>query len=146
MKIITQNRKARHDYFILDSYEAGIQLKGSEIKSIRGGKINIQDSYVTFKDGEAFLLNAHISKFDKSNIFNHDELRTRKLLLHKSQIRKLFAEVQQEGHSLIPLKVYIEKGLCKIEIGLVKGKKLHDKREDLKSRDQEERLRKQLRR
>ena len=87
MKVITNNKKARHDYFILDKYEAGIKLKGSEIKSIRAGKINIGDSYVTFKNGEAFLLNAHISKFDKSNIFNHDETRSRKLLLHKSQIR-----------------------------------------------------------
>ena len=89
MKVIAQNRKARHDYFILDTYEAGIKLKGSEIKSIRAGKINIQDSYVTFKSGEAQLIGAHISKFDQSSIFNHDEIRTRTLLLHKSEIRKL---------------------------------------------------------
>lgn len=144
MKVITQNRKARHDYFILDRYEAGIKLKGSEIKSIRAGKINIQDAYVTFKEGEAFLIGAHISKFDKSNIFNHDETRTRKLLLNKSEIRKLFNQVQLQGHSVIPLQVYIERGLCKVEIALVKGKKSYDKREDLKERDQKRRLEKQL--
>ncbi|MGI6781840.1 MAG: SsrA-binding protein SmpB [Acholeplasmataceae bacterium] len=146
MKIIAQNRKARHDYFILDTYEAGIKLKGSEIKSIRAGKINIQDSYVTFKDGEAQLLNAHISKFEKSNIFNHDETRTRTLLLNKNEIRRLSNQVAQEGHSVVPLKVYLKQGLCKVEIALVKGKKTHDKRESLKAKDQEERLKRQLRR
>ncbi|MGI6786967.1 MAG: SsrA-binding protein SmpB [Acholeplasmataceae bacterium] len=144
MKLITQNRKARHDYFILDTYEAGIILRGSEIKSIRAGKVNIQDSYVTFKDGEAHLLNAHISKFDKSNIFNHDETRTRKLLLNKNEIRRLANQVAQEGHSVVPLSIYIKKGLCKVEIALVKGKKLYDKRETLKAKDQEKRLQKQL--
>ena len=144
MKLITQNRKARHDYFILDTYEAGIILRGSEIKSIRAGKVNIQDSYVTFKDGEAHLLNAHISKFDKSNIFNHDETRTRKLLLNKNEIRRLANQVAQEGHSVVPLSIYIKKGLCKVEIALVKGKKLYDKRETLKAKDQEKRQQKQL--
>lgn len=144
MKLITQNRKARHDYFILDTYEAGIILRGAEIKSIRAGKVNIQDSYVTFKDGEAHLLNAHISKFDKSNIFNHDETRTRKLLLNKNEIRRLANQVAQEGHSVVPLSIYIKKGLCKVEIALVKGKKLYDKRETLKAKDQEKRLQKQL--
>ena len=134
MKVITNNKKARHDYFILDKYEAGIKLKGSEIKSIRAGKINIGDSYVTFKNGEAFLLNAHISKFDKSNIFNHDETRS----------RKLHQEVMQMGHSVIPLRVYIDKGLCKVEIALVKGKKQYDKRQDLKERDQMARIDRQL--
>ena len=110
------------------------------VKSIRSGKINISYSYVTFKDGEAFLLNAHISKFDKSNMFNHTELRTRKLLLHKRQIRRLFQDGQQLGHSVIPLSVYIDKGLCKVEIALVKGKKQYNKREDLKARDQERRM------
>lgn len=144
MKLITQNKKARHDYHILDTYEAGIKLKGSEIKSIRAGKINISDSYVTFKGNEAFLLNTHISKFDKSNIFNHSETRQRKLLLNKSEIRKLVSQVQLQGHSVIPLRVYLKEGLCKVEIALVKGKKLYDKREDLKQRDQQERLSKQL--
>ena len=144
MKVITNNKKARHDYIILDKYEAGIKLKGSEIKSIRAGKINIGDSYITFKNGEAFLLNTHISKFDKSNIFNHDETRSRKLLLHKSQIRRLDQEVKQMGHSVIPLRVYIDKGLCKVEIALVKGKKQYDKRQDLKERDQMARIDRQL--
>jgi SsrA-binding protein len=146
MKVIAQNRKARHDYFILDTYEAGIKLKGSEIKSIRAGKINIQDSYVTFKSGEAQLIGAHISKFDQSSIFNHDEIRTRTLLLHKSEIRKLSNQATLDGHSVVPLRVYLKEGLCKVEIALVKGKQTHDKRESLKQRDQEERLKKQLRR
>jgi SsrA-binding protein len=146
MKVIAQNRKARHDYFILDTYEAGIKLKGSEIKSIRAGKINIQDSYVTFKSGEAQLIGAHISKFDQSSIFNHDEIRTRTLLLHKSEIRKLSNQVTLDGHSVVPLRVYLKEGLCKVEIALVKGKQTHDKRESLKQRDQEERLKKQLHR
>lgn len=145
MKVITQNRKARHDYFILDTYEAGIKLKGSEIKSIRAGKINISDSYVVIKQGEAFLINSHISKFEKSNIFNHEETRTRKLLLNKNEIRKLGQSIQLQGHSIVPLRVYIKQGLAKVEIALVKGKKQYDKREDLKQRDQAERLQKQLR-
>ena len=142
MKIISQNKKARHDYFILDSYEAGIQLVGSEIKSIRLGKVNINDSYVTFKGTEAFVLNMHVSKYEFSNMFNHEELRTRKLLLHRKEILKLQQKVKEQGLSIVPLKIYIDKGLAKLEIALVKGKKDYDKRQSLKDKDEKMRLKK----
>ena len=142
MKIIAQNKKARHDYFIEESYEAGIQLLGSEIKSIRGGKVTINDAFVTIKDGEAFVHNMHISKYEFSNQFNHEETRTRKLLLHKKEIFKLFSKTREQGLTLIPLKIYLKEGLCKLEVGLAKGKKDYDKRESLKEKDQEMRLKK----
>ena len=142
MKVIVSNKKARHDYFILETLEAGLQLVGSEIKSIRLGKVNLNDSYITFKGGEAFVLNMHISKYEFSNIFNHDELRTRKLLLHKREIIKLSSKMKEQGLSIIPLKLYIEKGLAKIEIALVKGKKDYDKRQTLKDKDEKMRLKK----
>jgi len=142
MKIIANNKKARHDYFIIESYEAGIKLLGSEIKSIRLGKVNINDSFVTFKDGEVFVNNLHISKYDFSNIFNHEETRPRKLLLHKSEMLKLFSKTREQGLTIIPLKVYLKEGLCKLEIGLAKGKKDYDKRETLKEKDQQLRLKK----
>lgn len=144
MKVIAQNKKAYHDYFVEESFEAGIQLKGSEIKSIRAGKVNLGDSYVTFKNNEAYVLNMHISKYDYSSIFNHEETRTRKLLLHKNEIIKLFTKTKLQGLTVIPLKVYLKEGLCKLEIGLVKGKKDYDKRQTLKEQDMKKRMDKQL--
>lgn len=142
MKIISQNKKARHDYFILETYEAGLKLKGSEIKSIRLGQVNLNDAFVTFKQHEAYISNMHISRYDFSSIFNHDETRPRKLLLHKKEILKLFAQTKEQGHTVIPLKLYLSQGLAKLEIGLAKGKKDYDKRQSLKEKDQQKRLRK----
>ena len=129
------NRKARFDYFIEDEIEAGIALTGTEIKSIRLGKANIKDSYAIIRNEEIYLLNTHISSYDKGNIFNHEETRTRKLLMHKSQIKKLNNKVTLEGYTLIPLKIYFVKGRAKVLIGLAKGKKNFDKRETVKERD-----------
>lgn len=129
------NRKARHDYFILDTYEAGISLKGTEVKSIRQGKMNIKDSYVIIKNNEAYLLNTSISLYDEGNRFNHLENRTRKLLLHKKEILKLRDKIEKEGYTIIPLKVYFVKNKVKVEIGLARGKKIYDKREDIKKKD-----------
>jgi SsrA-binding protein len=129
------NRVARHDYFILDEIECGIALTGTEIKSIREGKANIKDSYGIVKNGEVFLLNMFISPYKQGNLFNHEETRTRKLLLHKSEIRKLDQSIKLEGNTLIPLKVYFVKGRAKILLGLCKGKKNYDKRESLKEKD-----------
>ena len=129
------NKKARHDYFILDTYEAGISLKGTEVKSIRQGKMNIKDSYVIIKNNEAYLLNTSISLYDEGNRFNHLENRTRKLLLHKKEILKLRDKIEKEGYTIIPLKVYFVKNKVKVEIGLARGKKTYDKREDIKKKD-----------
>lgn len=129
------NRKAYHDYFILEEYEAGIVLTGTEIKSIRENGANIKDSYAIIKNGEAFLLNMHISKYEQGNIFNHDETRTRKLLLNKREIFKMRDAVTLSGNTLIPLKAYFIKGKLKILIGICKGKKNYDKRESIKERD-----------
>ena len=129
------NRRARFDYFIEDGIEAGIVLTGTEIKSIRLGKVNLGDSYAIIRNEEIYLLNTHISSYDKGNIFNHDENRTRKLLMHKSQIRKLNNKVTLEGYTLIPLKIYFVKGRAKVLIGLCRGKKNYDKRETIKERD-----------
>ena len=129
------NRKARFDYFIEDEIEAGIVLTGTEIKSIRQGKVNLKDSYAIIRGEEIYLLNTHISCYDNGSIFNHDEERTRKLLMHKSQIKKLNNKVTLEGYTLIPLKIYFVKGRAKVLIGLCKGKKNFDKRETIKERD-----------
>lgn len=129
------NRRARYDYSIEEEYEAGIVLTGTEIKSIRLGKMNIRDSYAIIKNEEVYLLNAHISSYDKGNIFNHDENRTRKLLMHKKEIKKLNNKIILSGYTLIPLKVYFVKGRAKVLLGLGKGKKNYDKREDIKKRD-----------
>lgn len=144
MKIIVQNKKARHDFFIEETYEAGIKLLGSEIKSTRLGKVQINDAFVTIKDGEAFVHNMHIAKYDFSSFFNHEETRPRKLLLHKKEIIKLFSKIKEQGYTIIPLKLYLKEGLCKLEIGLAKGKKDYDKRETLKERDQQMRMKKIL--
>ena len=129
------NRVANHNYFITDTYECGIVLTGTEIKSIRNGKCNIKDSYAIIKNNEVYLLNTHISTYDKGNIFNHEETRTRKLLLHKKEILKLNNKVNLEGYTLIPIKIYFVKGKAKILLGVCKGKKTYDKKEALKVRD-----------
>ncbi|BAZ90755.1 SsrA-binding protein SmpB [Cylindrospermopsis curvispora] len=134
-KIISDNRQARYLYEILETYEAGIQLTGTEVKSIRAGKVNLQDGYALLRNGEAWLINAHISPYTASGqYFNHEPRRTRKLLLHRLEIRKLIGKVEQQGLTLIPLKMYFKRGWVKISIGLCRGKKVHDKREDLKRR------------
>lgn len=135
------NRKAKHNYEIFETYESGIVLTGTEIKSIRNGKCNIKDSYCRYKDGEIFIINMHISSYKNGNIFNHDETRTRKLLLHKKEIYKLRDKIVIEGYTLIPLKVYLKDGYAKALIGVCRGKKNYDKREDLKKRDIDRKIR-----
>ena len=140
-KLIAQNKKARHDYHILDTFEAGIVLQGTEIKSIRNSRMNLKDGFVRVRKGEAYLHNVHISPYEQGNIFNHDPLRTRKLLLHKRQILQLDQESKNPGITIVPLKVYIKDGYAKVLIGLAKGKKDYDKRETLKRKDQERQIR-----
>ena len=129
------NRQASHNYFITDTIEAGISLTGTEIKSIRNGKCNIKDSYAIVKNNEVYLLNAHISHYEQGNIFNNEETRTRKLLLHKKEIFKLRDKIEMEGYTLIPLKIYFKKGLAKVSLGVCKGKHNYDKKEALKEKD-----------
>ena len=140
-KLIAQNKKARHDYHILETFEAGMVLQGTEIKSIRNSRINLKDGFVRVRNGEVCLVNVHISPYEQGNIFNHDPLRTRKLLLHKRQIRQLEAESTNAGITIVPLKVYIKDGYAKVLIGLAKGKKEYDKRESIKQKDQERQIR-----
>jgi len=135
MKIICTNKKASFEYFILDKFEAGIKLKGTEIKSIRAGKCNINDAYVIIKNGKVYILNMHIAKYENGNIFNHDELRTRELLLNKHEINKLVTKVKLDGLTLVATKAYFKDALVKIEIALAKGKKTEDKRQSIKERD-----------
>ncbi len=130
-----KNKKAYFDYTVLDSIEAGISLVGTEIKSIRKGSVDLKDTFITIKNNEAFILNMYIAKYEEGNIFNHDERRTRKLLLHKSEIKKLKEKVSTEGLTLIPLKLYFKKNYVKVLVGLCKGKKLYDKRASIKERD-----------
>lgn len=132
-----QNRKARFNYFIEKTYEAGIELTGTEIKSIRKGSANFNDSYVHIRNNEAFIINMYIAKYEEGNRFNHEERRTRKLLLHKHEISKLSNEISNTGYTLVPLKLYFKGNYAKIQIGLAKGKKLYDKRETIKKRDLE---------
>lgn len=129
------NRKARYDFEIIDTIETGIELKGTEVKSIRSGNANIKDSYAIIKNGECYLLNMHISEYTEGNRFNHEETRTRKLLLHKNEILKLNDKIRIEGYTLVPLKVYFVRNKVKLLIGIAKGKKLYDKRETIKKRD-----------
>ena len=136
-KLICQNKKAWHHYSIEDKYEAGIALQGTEVKSLRDGRANLGDSYGKIKDGEIFLIDAHISPYNFGNRFNHDPLRPRKLLLHKKEIRRLIGKVQEKGFTLIPLRLYFSDGKAKVELGLAKGKKLFDKRETLKRKTME---------
>ena len=133
-KVITVNRRARHDYFIDETFEAGMVLTGSEVKSLRDGRANLKDSYARIAKGEAFLVNAHISAYPAANQFNHEPTRTRKLLLHKREIRRLSGRVSERGLTLIPLRLYFKNGRVKAELGLARGKKLYDKRETMRKR------------
>lgn len=134
-KVLAQNKKAGHDYFIEDTYEAGLVLTGTEIKSIRAGKVQLKDSHIRIRNSEAWVYNMHISPFDQGNRFNHDPLRNRKLLLHKRQINQLVGAVKRDGYTIVPLKMYIKDGYAKLLIGLGKGKKDHDKRDDLRKKE-----------
>jgi len=134
-QVVAKNRKAYHDYFIQETYEAGLMLVGTEVKSLREGKANLKESYALIKDGEMFLLNCHISPYSHGNIENHDPLRTRKLLLHKKEISKLWGKTSQQGLTLVPLKIYFKNGKAKVEIGLAKGKRQYEKRESIKERE-----------
>lgn len=144
-KQVAANKKAWHDYFVEEKYEAGIELAGTEVKSIRQGHINLKDSYCTFKDGEIFVRGMHISPYEKGNIFNKDPLRVRKLLMHKKEIIQLFSKTKQDGYSVIPLAVYFKSSRVKLEIGLCKGKKLHDKRDDIAAKDAQRDIQRALR-
>ena len=134
-KIIAVNRKARHDYFVMEALEAGIALVGTEVKSLRAGEVNLKDAWVEIENGELFVLGMHISPYEKGNIFNRDPVRPRRLLAHKREIGRLAAQVKQEGLTLVPLKLYFKGSRVKMEVGLCKGKKLYDKREDAARRD-----------
>lgn len=136
MKLIANNKKAYHDYFVEETYEAGISLHGTEVKSLRQGKCSIKEAFVKDKNGELLIYGMNISPYEKGNIFNRDPLRIRKLLLHKKEIRKISQEAQRAGYTVIPLKVYFKNSLVKVEIGMCKGKKLYDKREDIAKKDQ----------
>lgn len=135
-KMIANNKKAYHDYFILDIYEAGIALAGTEVKSLRMGKCSIKESFIRIENGEVYIYGMHISPYEKGNIFNKDPLRVRKLLLHKAEINKLLGKIKEKGMAIVPLKVYFSGSLVKVEIGLAKGKKIYDKREDIAKKDQ----------
>ena len=134
-KMIANNKKAYHDYFILDTYEAGIVLHGTEVKSLRMGKCSIKESFIRIENGEVFIYGMHISPYEKGNIFNKDPLRERKLLMHRYEINKLKGKIQEKGYTLVPLQVYFKGSLVKVEIGLARGKKLYDKRQDIAKKD-----------
>lgn len=135
--VIARNKRARHDYHILESWEAGVMLTGTEVKALRQGKATLTDAYGHVRDGEAFLLNLHIGQYEQGNVFNHEATRTRKLLMHKREIRRLIGAVEREGLTLIPLDLHFTNGKVKVTLALGKGKKLHDKRDDLRRRDDE---------
>jgi SsrA-binding protein len=143
-KVVATNRRARHEYFILDRYEAGIALQGSEIKSIRAGQISLAEAYVRIDGKEAWLEAAHIAPYEQASIYNHEPLRPRKLLLHSSEIRKLWNTVRQKGVTIIPLTVYLKNGKAKVEIAVAKGKKLYDKRAEIAKRDTKREIERQL--
>ena len=136
-KLIANNKKAYHDYFILDTYEAGIALHGTEVKSLRMGKCSVKESFIRVENGEVFIYGMHISPYEKGNIFNKDPLRPRKLLLHKAEINKMLGKTKEKGMAIVPLKVYFKGSLVKVEIGLARGKKLYDKRNDIAKKDQQ---------
>jgi SsrA-binding protein len=142
---IARNKRAKHDYHILDTWEAGIVLTGSEVKSLRNGKANISDAYGIVKDGEVHLLNLHISPYEQASHFNHEPTRTRKLLLHRREIKKMIGSVERQGLTLVPLELYFKRGKAKVAIGLGRGKKLYDKRADEKQRDDERDMQRALR-
>ncbi|MFW5800289.1 MAG: SsrA-binding protein SmpB [Spirochaetota bacterium] len=139
-KVVAKNRKARHNYEILDTYEAGIVLQGTEVKSIREGNVNISDTFAKFLKGELYLVNMHISPYKQANIQNHEPTRSRKLLLHKGEMKKLYGKIAERGMTLVPLKIYLKNGLVKIELGLGKGKKEYKKKESEKRRDEKVKL------
>ncbi len=143
-KLIVENRKARHEYELFDRFEAGLSLQGTEIKSIRNGKVQLLDSYISFKDNEAYIKGMHISPYEFGNRFNHDETRDRKLLLHKNEILKLEQSARLKGYTVVPVRLYLKKGLAKLEIALAKGKNLHDKRETQKQKDANREIQKAL--
>ncbi|MBR2085660.1 MAG: SsrA-binding protein SmpB [Oscillospiraceae bacterium] len=134
-KTIAENRQARHEYFILESFEAGIELTGTEVKSIRQGSVNLKDSWCSIENGELFIKQMHISPYEKGNIYNRDPLRVRRLLMHKAEIHRLFGKIKQEGLTLVPLSLYFKDSRVKVQLGLCKGKKLYDKRDDAAKRD-----------
>lgn len=141
---VANNKKARHDYNILSTYEAGIALTGTEIKSVRASRVNLRDGFVQFRRGELWLANVHISTYDQGNQFNHDPLRDRKLLLHKKEIKKISGELSKKGITVVPLKMYLKHGFAKVLIGVAEGKKQYDKRETIKRRDQDREMRRNL--
>lgn len=145
IKPIAQNRKAYHDYFIDETFEAGIVLTGTEIKSIRKGSVNLRDAFARVENDEVFLYNMHVSPYEQGNRFNHDPMRTRKLLLHRTEIAKLVGASREKGYAIIPTKVYLSHGYCKVELALARGKKLHDKRESMKKRDANREIQRALR-
>ena len=136
-QVVARNKRARHDYHILETFEAGVVLTGTEVKSLRDGRANLADSSGLVRDGEVFLFNLHISPYERGNQFNHEPTRTRKLLLHKKEIRRLIGAVERQGLTLVPLELYFKRGFAKVALALAKGKKLHDKREDERKRDDE---------
>ena len=144
MKLVANNKKAYHDYFIEEKYEAGLVLHGTEVKSLRMGKCSIKEAFIRIENGEVFIYGMHISPYEKGNIFNKDPLRVKKLLLHKQQIRKLIGNNSEKGYTIVPLQVYFKDGRAKIEIGLAKGKKLYDKRQDIAKKDQRSEAEKEL--
>ena len=144
IKLISQNKKAYHDYFIEETYECGIALAGTEVKSIRAGQVNLKDSFASVGSGEVMLIGMHISPYEKGNIFNKDPLRERKLLMHKAEIRRLIGKVKEDGYSLIPTKVYIKGSKVKIELALAKGKKLYDKRDAIAKKDANRRIERKI--
>lgn len=144
MKLVANNKKAYHDYFIEEKYEAGLVLHGTEVKSLRLGKCSVKEAFIRIENGEVFIYGMHISPYEKGNIFNKDPLRVKKLLLHKQQIRKLTGNSSEKGYTIVPLQVYFRDGKAKIEIGLAKGKKLYDKRQDIAKKDQKREAEKEL--
>lgn len=144
MKLAANNKKAYHDYFIEEKYEAGLVLHGTEVKSLRMGKCSIKEAFIRIENGEIFIYGMHISPYEKGNIFNKDPLRVKKLLLHKQQIRRLIGNISEKGYTIVPLQVYFKDGRAKIEIGLAKGKKLYDKRQDIAKKDQRREAEKEL--
>jgi len=137
LKLIAQNKKAYHDYFITETYQAGIALSGTEVKSLRAGRCNLKDSFVSVDGTDAFIKNMHISPYENGNIFNHEPMRDRRLLLHKYEINKMIGAVSQNGYTIVPLKIYFKGSLVKMDIGIAKGKKLYDKRESIAKKDQQ---------
>lgn len=145
-QVIARNKRARHDYHVMDTWEAGLVLTGSEVKSLRDGRANLSDAYGIVKDGEVYLLNLHISPYEKATLFGHEPTRTRKLLLHRKEIRRMIGAVERQGLTLVPLELYFRRGVAKVTIALGRGKKQHDKREDLRRRDDERDMARAVRR